>query len=985
MSELAAALNALRLGAAFDDLEEDAPEPTQILDPKQQQELMALRAQQSQKLSRLDKQIVVMFTDLVGSTQYYERYGDIKGREKVLTHNALLFPIVQANGGVIVKTIGDAIMGYYASADEALKAAAQMQQALAAHNRDVLEKDDEIHIRVALNAGVAIAAEGDIYGDVVNVAARIEHQAKADEVLMAQSVHERVKRPWPFESAGSSTFKGKTEPINLYRLRWKEIDSKDATPKLQHLPDRYEIRELLARGSIGELYLAEDRATKTVVVVKTLYEHFANDAQTKSAFLTAAREAKDLSIEGIVRVLDCPGDGMPGAYVVTDRVEGTSLGSIVSRKTPTASEAAAIAARVGRVLAAANAERVLHGNVDPDSVLVRSDGGVLLTNFAMAAVTTVQVRRGNSPPGTLAFIAPERLVGHPPSERSDVFTLGALLYYLLCGKEPIEDAASLEGTMVAISGGAVPLKRQKPDVPEELSAIVSKAMAMMPGVRHPNAAAISAELEAYLKAQKKDPGAARSYLMRGVQAVAQKASTQRAAPAKTSQSSPLPKPVATAPLPTTQPARLEPSIPEEDVDFSDAPPTRPVTLADMAVAPWRDWRTWVMVCAALVLGLVFGRALLSRSGSQEATLKTKDQKTLLAWIERSGGLRGANAIALVEKGRLTLDWSANGKSVLQRTPGTANLALALSVGQALSRGELRSIDDPVHEFFPAWRQGRKRYITLRHLLAETSGIAHDTLSKELEGADDAVQLALAAELNAEPGHVVRHNEKAMALLGGILEQRSGKRYEQLVEDRLLGPLGIVEVRWTRDKTGFSLPHSLELHPRDAATLLAAAVRASKAAIIGPAWLATLSEPIVANETVRRLGWVMLEDMPSSPRLLPSTALDDSVPSFAVYAPSADFVLVRVGRDGSEPARIVVAALLAGYDLLAVVEKGDANLPAPAPPPSTIQLPALAIEQGTKEAARAAGGAPAVSGQAQAAPAATGPRAPAATQPAATKP
>src|SRR4051812_4165152 len=94
---LASALNAVHLGSAFDDLDDDLPvDPTQVLDARQHEDLMSLRAQQSQKLRGVDKRVVVMFTDLVGSTQYYERYGDWKGREKVLTHNALLFPIIQS-------------------------------------------------------------------------------------------------------------------------------------------------------------------------------------------------------------------------------------------------------------------------------------------------------------------------------------------------------------------------------------------------------------------------------------------------------------------------------------------------------------------------------------------------------------------------------------------------------------------------------------------------------------------------------------------------------------------------------------------------------------------------------------------------------------------------------------------------------------------------------------------------------------------------
>ena len=101
------------------------------LDPEQQDKLMDLRAQQDRILQqRFEKFVVVMFTDVVGSTAYYEKYGDLLGRQKMLTHNALLFPIVRESDGTVIKTLGDSIMACFPEVDGAMTAAVAMQRAL---------------------------------------------------------------------------------------------------------------------------------------------------------------------------------------------------------------------------------------------------------------------------------------------------------------------------------------------------------------------------------------------------------------------------------------------------------------------------------------------------------------------------------------------------------------------------------------------------------------------------------------------------------------------------------------------------------------------------------------------------------------------------------------------------------------------------------------------------------------------------------------
>lgn len=133
-----------------------------------------------------------MFTDIKGSTSYFDRHGNTMGLMMIQRHNKLLFPIVQAHRGTIVKTIGDAIMAYFEEPVEGVAAAIDMQKALAEHNAP-LPEDERIQIRIGLNHGVGILEEKDVFGDVVNVASRVQHHCLPNQILISNSVFEAVR------------------------------------------------------------------------------------------------------------------------------------------------------------------------------------------------------------------------------------------------------------------------------------------------------------------------------------------------------------------------------------------------------------------------------------------------------------------------------------------------------------------------------------------------------------------------------------------------------------------------------------------------------------------------------------------------------------------------------------------------------------------------------------------------------------------------
>lgn len=203
------------------------------------QELLEQRAQMEQELEKLKTPMTILFSDIKGSTAYAEKKGDIEYMSMISRHNGLLFPVIQAQGGRVVKTIGDAILAQFDDPVGGVKAAADMQRALA-KDREGKPEIDQIHIRIGLHYGLGLIKDNDVFGDVVNAASRVQHQADTEQVLITDALLEAATAAG-FECAkiGRAELKGKDEPIDLYALAWSESATKQLIEEVQV---RYEKR-----------------------------------------------------------------------------------------------------------------------------------------------------------------------------------------------------------------------------------------------------------------------------------------------------------------------------------------------------------------------------------------------------------------------------------------------------------------------------------------------------------------------------------------------------------------------------------------------------------------------------------------------------------------------------------------------------------------------------------------------------------------------
>lgn len=185
------------------------------------EELLKTRSQVDLELEKLRTPVTILFTDIRGSTSFFESEGDVEGLAMVQRHNNLLFPIIEKHSGRVVKTIGDAIMAMFDNPENCLRAAIAMQQALAKHNEG-RGRNQEIHIRIGLHHGLGLVKNGDVYGDVVNTASRVEHQSEPDQIFVSETLLDAARAIGvSAESAGTAELKGKAETVELYRLNWE--------------------------------------------------------------------------------------------------------------------------------------------------------------------------------------------------------------------------------------------------------------------------------------------------------------------------------------------------------------------------------------------------------------------------------------------------------------------------------------------------------------------------------------------------------------------------------------------------------------------------------------------------------------------------------------------------------------------------------------------------------------------------------------------
>src|SRR5262252_150033 len=207
------------------------------MDKGKLQELFDTRTRAEQGLEKLRVPMTILFSDIQNSTSFAEKEGNVAYMNMITQHNRMLFPIIEAEGGRVVKTIGDAILAQFSDQIAAVKAAVGMQRTLA-KDREGRNAIDQIRIRIGLHYGQGLVIDDDVFGDVVNAASRVQNQVEVEQILITDTLLDAA-RAVGYECAqmGRADLKGKEQPLDLYAVAWSD----SATQQLiQEVESRFE-------------------------------------------------------------------------------------------------------------------------------------------------------------------------------------------------------------------------------------------------------------------------------------------------------------------------------------------------------------------------------------------------------------------------------------------------------------------------------------------------------------------------------------------------------------------------------------------------------------------------------------------------------------------------------------------------------------------------------------------------------------------------
>ena len=257
------------------------------------------------------------------------------------------------------------------------------------------------------------------------------------------------------------------------------------------LGERYRLDELIGRGGMASVWRATDTVLGRDVAVKRLHAGLLADEEHAERFRREALLVARLSHPNLVHLLD-RGEDAQGPYLVMELVEGENLKTRVRREGALEpAEAARICAQVGRALAYAQAQGVVHRDIKAQNVLLTGDGAVKLADFGIARSIDSDgqpgITRTDMLIGSADYLSPEQADGRPVDARTDVYSLGIVLYECLTGELPFRGDGFVAVAMKHCSEPMPDPRRANPAVPDWLAAVTMQASAKDPAHRYPDA------------------------------------------------------------------------------------------------------------------------------------------------------------------------------------------------------------------------------------------------------------------------------------------------------------------------------------------------------------------------------------------------------------------------------------------------------------------------------------------------------------------
>ena len=259
---------------------------------------------------------------------------------------------------------------------------------------------------------------------------------------------------------------------------------------------QYKLGKRLGGGGMGVVYEAVDQRLDRSVALKFLSPGIASDETAKERFLVEARAAARLDDANICTILEIGETPTGQLFLAMPLYDGETLQDRIARGALPVEDALDVARQIASGLASAHRHGIVHRDIKPANVIVTSDGVAKVVDFGIAKIADVALTRTGAAIGTISYMSPEQARGEAVDHRTDLWSLGVVLFEMLTGRRPFVGAEEQAVRTAILSSSAPTLRATRPDIPAGLESIIDKALAKDRDDRYATAADLLSDLEA---------------------------------------------------------------------------------------------------------------------------------------------------------------------------------------------------------------------------------------------------------------------------------------------------------------------------------------------------------------------------------------------------------------------------------------------------------------------------------------------------------
>ncbi len=475
--------------------------------------LLKARAEIDEELRRHKLPLTVLFTDVVGSVSYFDRFGDTAGLAMVHNYSQIAVSAAREFSGTVIKTIGDSVMAEFPDPSSAVRAAVETQRRLLELNLTVPEQR-RVELRIGIHFGVGFRCGNDVYGDVVNLAARITKRTGPAQILVSRAVHEAILSDPELSSNWliKLTIDGRAEKEDIYEVVWTDPASYEEVrqrvmaqgvlggpgtraPGSSPFSSRYRILAAVGSGGMGIVYKACDLETNEIVALKALKPEIASDPLVQEQFKNELCLARKITHKNVCRIHEFNRSNGT-AYTSMEFIEGESLLAVVNRfgGLPVR-KAIVIARQICAGLREAHLQGIVHRDLKPGNIMLDRNGNVKIMDFGIARLMENGGKITGTIVGTPSYMAPEQAEGKPVDARTDIYALGLLIYEMMTGKPAFDGDTPMVVALKQVRELPKPPRQIEPSLPPYLESAILKCLEKDPAKRFQSVDALDLVLQ----------------------------------------------------------------------------------------------------------------------------------------------------------------------------------------------------------------------------------------------------------------------------------------------------------------------------------------------------------------------------------------------------------------------------------------------------------------------------------------------------------